>query len=77
MVTFIELTGPEHIYLIRVDLIESIECAEAADGNFDSWVETVITYTVGTRTIQYMCQESVEEIIEKLNSIKDEKIRII
>ena len=56
MVTFITLTGPEHIYLIRVDLIDSIECADAADGNFDSWVETVITYTVGTRTIHYMCQ---------------------
>ncbi len=77
MVTFIKLTGPEHFYLIRVDLIESVECVDEVDGNFESWVETVITYTVGTRTTQYMCQESVEEIIEKLNNINDEKIRII
>lgn len=77
MVTFITLTGLEHIYLIRVDLIETIECVDSVDGHFEPWVETVITYTVGTRTTQYMCQESVEEIIEKLNNINDEKIRIV
>lgn len=77
-IAFIKLHGKDKPYLLRADLIEYVEDSDAVMGNFDDWVKSVITLTeYNSRSTQFYCRETVEEIIDKLNNLNNDKIRVI
>ena len=77
MIAFIKLTGPDENYLLNVNNIIAIEDVKSVQGEYGDWVNTVLTVDEKGRTSQYMCQETVDEVEIKLNSLNNDKIRVI
>lgn len=75
---FIKLQGNSGSYLLRVDLIVSVE--DSRDVNVDrDWVKSVIEYKEkdGGGVTQYYSRCTVDEIWKMLNELNAKQIKIV
>ncbi len=77
MIAFIKLNGYEREYLLNVNSIIAIEDVDDAAGEYDTWVNTVITVNDVNNSVSYMCKETVSEVENKLMDLNSDKIRVI
>lgn len=77
MIAFIKLNGYEREYLLNVNSIIAIEDVDDAAGEYDTWVNTVVTVNDVNNSVNYLCKETVSEVENKLMDLNSDKIRVI